>query len=91
MKLPLTGYPEKLRPSAAQISELLVMSKRTICSCTSRTSDVEKLDAGSVNTASWTVAGGGDVGVEGIVGADPELPHAATPPATIKSTTVRTI
>src|SRR5215213_8355733 len=77
MKLPLTGYPGKLRPSAVQMRALLAVSKRTICSWTSRTSEVVKPDTGSTNIASWTGAGVGvGVGVDGVVGAaaDPEPP-----------------
>jgi hypothetical protein len=69
-KLPSTGYPEKLRPSAAQISALFARSNRTVCSCTSRTSDVLRPVAGSVNSASSTGTGVGvGVGV-GCVGVD---------------------
>src|SRR5262252_10513314 len=65
MKLASTGYPGKLRPSAAQISEFATVSNRTICPWTSRTSEVENGVSGSRKTArpvdATTVTGGKDV------------------------------
>src|SRR5262249_45356266 len=78
------GYPGKLRPSAAQISEFDAVSNRTICSWTSRTSEVENVEAGSWNTANWTC--GVD---EGDVVVEPESPHAAIPGASNNMRTAR--
>ena len=64
MKRPLTEKPGKLRPSAAQINALVAESKRRIWSSASWTSDVEKLDVGSLKTAIFGAAGGAGAGVD---------------------------
>jgi hypothetical protein len=71
------------------MSELLVVSNRTISSLTSCTSDVEKPEAESMNTASRTSPGGvgvTGVGVTGVLASDPEPPHAADAAIRTKST-----
>src|SRR4029079_3815031 len=89
MKRPLTEKPGKLRPSAAQINALVAESKRRIWSSASWTSDVEKLDVGSLKTAIFDAGVGAGVGGDaGVVG---ELPQPNSPATIIGNTIAITI